>query len=120
MKNHAGHQGSAERAPGTPRRQRVGAEIVAGGTSFRVWAPGREKLAVVIEGAGEHSLTREADGYFSGSVPQVGGGSRYRFRLDGGKAAFPDPALRFQPEGPHGPSEVVDPAGFPWSDGAWP
>jgi hypothetical protein len=44
---------------------------------------------------------------------------RYRFRLDRGERAFPDPASRFQPEGPHGPSEIVDPGDVTWSDGAW-
>jgi hypothetical protein len=43
---------------------------------------------------------------------------RYRFRLDKGEAALPDPASRFQPEGPHAPSEIVDP-GDAWTDGAW-
>src|SRR4029078_5261805 len=42
-------------------------------------------------------------------------GSRYWFRLDG-KETFPDPASRFQPDGPHGPSQVVDPHAFRWTD----
>ncbi len=45
-------------------------------------------------------------------------GTRYTFRLDGGDA-FPDPASRFQPEGPHGASQVIDPARFAWSDHGW-
>ncbi len=44
---------------------------------------------------------------------------RYRFRLDRGDAALPDPASRFQPDGPHGPSEIVDPEDFDWTDGGW-
>ena len=44
---------------------------------------------------------------------------RYRFRLDGA-GLFPDPASRFQPEGPHAASEVIDPSTFPWSDAHWP
>src|SRR6476469_7812004 len=52
-------------------------------------------------------------------VPGMAAGARYRLQLDGGEA-FPDPASRFQPEGPHGPSEVVDPAAFRWTDAAWP
>ena len=44
-------------------------------------------------------------------------GMRYRFRLDRGEAALPDPASRFQPEGPHGPSEIVDPGKFAWTTG---
>jgi maltooligosyltrehalose trehalohydrolase len=46
-------------------------------------------------------------------------GMRYSLRLDQGEAALPDPASRFQPEGPHGPSEIVDPGDFAWTDGAW-
>ena len=42
----------------------------------------------------------------------------YRYVLDGGDA-FPDPASRYQPEGPHGPSQVVDPAEFNWTDSQW-
>jgi maltooligosyltrehalose trehalohydrolase len=63
-------------------------------------------------------LQRESNGYFSGVAMQAGAGTRYRFRLDGGDA-FPDPASRYQPEGPHGPSQVVDPSVFHWSDANW-
>src|SRR5205823_3386241 len=46
-------------------------------------------------------------------------GTRYRFRLDGEQALYPDPASRFQPDGVHGPSQVIDPGAFRWTDGAW-
>ncbi|MES1164960.1 MAG: malto-oligosyltrehalose trehalohydrolase, partial [Verrucomicrobiota bacterium] len=46
-------------------------------------------------------------------------GGRYAFRLDDDPHPYPDPASRFQPDGPHGPSELVDPATFAWTDGAW-
>jgi len=76
-------------------------------------------VEVVFEGGGgELELTPEADGYFSGSIATVGEGALYRYRLAGGDA-FPDPASRFQPEGPHGPSQVVDPAKFQWTDAEW-
>jgi maltooligosyltrehalose trehalohydrolase len=101
-----------------PRRFPIGAEIVAGGVHFRVWAPRRRKVEVVIEGGSAVELTRESCGHFSGLVKDVRAGSLYRFRLDGG-TAFPDPASRFQPEGPHGPSQVVDPTRFHWTDAAW-
>jgi maltooligosyltrehalose trehalohydrolase len=101
----------------------VGAAIVAGGVHFRVWAPKRRRVAVVLEagpGAGEVvELDAEDGGYFAGTAAAAQAGTRYRFRLDGG-AAFPDPASRFQPEGPHGPSEVIDPRTFDWSDDGWP
>jgi maltooligosyltrehalose trehalohydrolase len=63
-------------------------------------------------------LTPEPEGYFSGTVPDARAGTLYRYRLDGGDR-YPDPVSRFQPEGPHGPSQVVDPAGYPWRDRDW-
>jgi maltooligosyltrehalose trehalohydrolase len=48
----------------------------------------------------------------------AGAGARYLYRLDSGDQC-PDPASRYQPEGPHGPSEVVDPAAFRWTDAHW-
>jgi maltooligosyltrehalose trehalohydrolase len=95
----------------------VGAEPVAGGVDFRVWAPRADTVTVVTEGGAETPLPAEGAGWFGGLVEGVGPGDRYRFRLDG-RGPFPDPASRFQPEGPHGPSEVVDPA-FAWQDLDW-
>ncbi len=101
------------------RRYPVGAEVVPGeGTHFRVWAPGRREVAVVLDGGPAHLLTAEAEGYFAGLVAEAKAGTRYRLRLDGGDA-YPDPVSRFQPDGPHGPSEVVDPGAFRWTDGEW-
>lgn len=101
------------------RRFPIGAEPTAGGgTDFRVWAPKRKKVEVVIEGGSTAELSRGPDGYFAGVVERAGAGALYRYRLDGGDA-FPDPASRFQPEGPHGPSQVIDPAQFTWSDSGW-
>ena len=100
------------------RRLPVGAEVAPGGVHFRVWAPRRRTVEVVFDGSTAADLDPEADGYFSGFVAGAGDGSLYRYRLDGG-GAFPDPASRFQPEGPHGPSQVVDPSRFPWTDAGW-
>ena len=98
------------------RRLPIGAELRPdGGADVRVWAPRCETVTFVIEsGAGESretTLAAEPDGYFAGFVAEAGAGSRYRLRLDQG-TAYPDPASRFQPEGPHGPSEIVDPSGL--------
>jgi maltooligosyltrehalose trehalohydrolase len=106
------------------RRLPVGAEVLAGdGVHFRVWAPRRRRVEVVLEAGGPGAgtaavLEPEGGGYFSGRVASARAGSRYRYRLDGGES-FPDPASRFQPDGPHGPSEVIDPDASPWQDGAW-
>jgi maltooligosyltrehalose trehalohydrolase len=100
------------------RRLPIGAEIVPGGAHFRVWAPKRTRVEVVLEPGAAFDLAAEAGGYFSGFVPDVSAGAQYRFRLDGG-ASLPDPVSRFQPAGPHGPSQVVDGAQFGWTDSAW-
>jgi maltooligosyltrehalose trehalohydrolase len=104
------------------RRLPVGAEVQPdGGTHFRVWAPEARTLTLRVSartaGGREVALEREPHGYYSALVPDAGAGDRYQFRLDGDD--MPDPASRFQPDGPFGPSEVVDPRGFRWSDGGW-
>lgn len=104
------------------RRFPVGAEPLDRGVSFRVWAPDHDRVDVVVEeghGAGLHPLGADGDGYFSGVVREAAVGTRYRFRLDGRGEALPDPASRFQPAGPHGPSQVVDPSTYRWQDQAW-
>ena len=104
------------------RRLPVGAEAQRdGGVHFRVWAPRRERVEVILHAGGSQAaveLAHEGDGYFSGSLPEAAPGSLYRYRLDG-SGTFPDPASRFQPEGPHGPSEVVDASAYAWRDASW-
>src|SRR5215210_4276154 len=99
------------------RRFPIGAEASPTGAHFRVWAPKRAKVEVVLSDGRAAELTREPHGYFSGAVDAVAG-DRYRYRLDGGDS-FPDPVSRFQPEGPHGPSQLVDPTAFRWADDHW-
>ncbi len=102
------------------RRLPIGAEPQSdGGVHFRVWAPRCREVVVEIEGLEPAALQPETDGYFSLRSLPARAGMRYRLRLDQGEAALPDPASRFQPEGPHGPSEIVDPEDFAWTDGAW-
>ncbi|QDU22334.1 malto-oligosyltrehalose trehalohydrolase [Urbifossiella limnaea] len=101
------------------RRLPVGAEVVPGGVHFRVWAPIRTTVEVVIEAGPTAALAAEGGGYFSALVPGVAAGDRYKFRLDGRPNTHPDLASRYQPAGPHGPSQVVDPAVFPWTDQDW-
>ena len=99
----------------------MGAEVVPDGVHFRVWAPKRREVEVLLmAGPGAPDsirLKRSADGYFSGLSRAAQRGSRYRFRLDG-SITVPDPASRFQPDGPHGDSQVIDPR-FPWTDQRW-
>ncbi len=99
------------------RRYPIGAEIISENeTHFRVWAPKAKKLAVVSDNKA-YPLTSEAGGYFAGTA-HCRAGALYKFQIDDGDA-FPDPASRLQPEGPHGPSCVVDPFLFHWADTNW-
>ncbi len=65
-------------------------------------------------------LTAERCGYWSATFNDLPPGTLYRYRIDGrDDHVFPDPASRFQPAGVHGPSQVVDPSAFAWTDRAW-
>ena len=104
------------------RRFPIGAEPTpGGGTFFRVWAPRANRVTVVIgaDAFVPQELEREAEGYFSGFVPGCKAGDLYRFELDKREQALPDPASRYQPEGPFGPSMIVDPSQFQWHDAHW-
>ena len=102
----------------------VGAHALGpSGASFHVWAPLRKRVEVVLEsgpGAPAEVDLEPEDGYFSGILSEAGAGTCYRYRLDGDSKLLPDPASRFQPDGPHGSSEIIDPSGFAWTDFAWP
>ena len=98
----------------------LGALPDASGVRFRAWAPSVERLELVLEGPDEpRTLAMDRDGEdFTAFVGGLGAGARYRYRVDG-RGPFPDPAARFQPDGVHGPSEVVDAAAYAWSDADW-
>jgi maltooligosyltrehalose trehalohydrolase len=101
--------------------RRYGANVVDGGVEFRVWAPASRAVDVVVYGPDAERvapLAAEGGGWFAAVAPGIGAGARYRLRLDG-TAVVPDPASRSQPDGVHGPSEVVDPSAFRWTDGGW-
>lgn len=100
------------------RRYPVGAERVGNLASFRVWAPERQAVSLVLE----HNtipMQREEGGYFSCRVDGLPAGARYRYRLDDEDRLEADPASRWQPDGPEGPSVLVDPHAFEWSDATW-
>src|SRR5436309_3244496 len=113
-------------APPAGRRWPTGADLLpAGGVHFRVWAPGRSRVAVVLEaGPGSPATVPlepepDGEGYWSARVAAAGASTRFRYRLDGGDYLYPDPASRFQPDGPHQPSEVIDPTAYRWADADW-
>ncbi|HEU5100923.1 MAG TPA: malto-oligosyltrehalose trehalohydrolase [Roseiflexaceae bacterium] len=100
----------------------IGACPDAHGVHFRVWANNANHVEVVLydgeRETGVFALQPEAGGYFAGHVAGVKPGARYLYRLDAGEPR-PDPASRFQPDGVHGVSQVVDPAAFAWTDRGW-
>ena len=108
------------------RRYPIGAELIGPNkTHFRAWAPKAKNVDLVLESGAEknaersfHPLTREDGGYFSGTA-EAGAGALYRFRINDAENFHPDPASRFQPQGPHGPSYIVDPTQFKWTDEKW-
>ena len=103
--------------------QSLGAIPIEGDrTRFCVWAPQRDSIVVGLiqnetEPARECQLTKNGDGYHIATVDDCPAGTHYYYRIDGGPRR-PDPASRRQPDGVHGPSEVVD-QNFAWSDQDW-
>ena len=87
-----------------------------GRTTFRVWAPSAGRVAALVNGAALR-LEPVGEGVFEGEGEAVAGDD-YHLVVDGG-VSLPDPCSRSQPEGVLGPSRVVDPGAFAWSDAAW-
>ena len=97
----------------------IGAEVQpGGGVHFRVWAPRASKVVLSVDGK-DITMRKDADGYAEVFAPSADPGARYGFRLDQDKKLYPDPASRYQPDGVHAPSEVVDPARYRWHDTNW-
>ncbi|HEU0163783.1 MAG TPA: alpha-amylase family glycosyl hydrolase, partial [Thermomicrobiales bacterium] len=99
-----------------------GTRITESGVEFAVWAPGARAVELEFindEGPWYVSLDRQENGVWTADVAEAAAGTRYKYRVDGGYPC-PDPRSRFQPDGVHGPSEVVDPGAYGWTDQAWP
>jgi maltooligosyltrehalose trehalohydrolase len=94
-----------------------GAEITPEGVHFAVWAPTAREVALVLDGR-ELPIPEAGEGWRRTVVPEARAGSRYAFRIDG-SLQVTDPASRFQPDDVHGPSLVVDPSAYEWTDGGW-
>src|SRR5581483_54329 len=100
----------------------MGANLVPGGTAFRVWAPeaaGMELQLRLNDGCDRRlAMSSLSDGTWHLIVPGVGAGALYKFAPNGAEA-YPDPYSRFQPNGVHGPSMVIDTSAFEWHDAGW-
>lgn len=88
---------------------------------FRVWAPLRQRVTLLLEGENPRqvSLEQDEEGYWSTVLADIPPGTLYRYQLDG-DSVRPDPASQFQPQDVHGPSQVVDHGAYAWQDSAWP
>src|SRR5438094_9668775 len=113
--------------PPAKRRYPIGAELIAcDEPHFRVSAPKAQHVDLVLEESAAknakrtfHPLDPEERGYFSGRA-NAGASACYRFRVNRAEHFHPDPASRFQPDGPHGSSCMIDPTTFQWTDSHWP
>jgi len=98
---------------------KFGTQITTRGTRFRLWAPHRSAVSLKLErDPALRPMQSQPRGWYELEVEGVGHGDRYRFVLDDG-TEVPDPASRFQPEDVLGPSEVIDPRRFGWTDVGW-
>ncbi|HEY6766183.1 MAG TPA: malto-oligosyltrehalose trehalohydrolase [Candidatus Sulfotelmatobacter sp.] len=108
--------------------------LLNGSWSFVLWAPRVDRVCLhLLAGQSSHdkdrliTMERHEHGYYLAIVDDLFPRTRYFYRLDRATKAkegedvreLPDPASRFQPGGVHGPSQIVDPAEFPWSDREW-
>jgi maltooligosyltrehalose trehalohydrolase len=91
------------------------------GFRFVVWAPAVKSLTIhCLDGVdrGPVAMRSLEGGYFEAEIRDLPHGARYFFRFADGRER-PDPASRFQPEGVHGPSQVIDLDDFKWTDSSW-
>ena len=101
----------------------VGAQCHDGGVSFRVWAPGHERVRVATgDGTKTRFIVLEPEpgdpaGFFAGRDEHGRPGDLYWFEVE--HELLPDPASRYQPRGVDGPSQVVDPRAYAWRAQDW-
>ena len=98
-----------------------GAELQPDGSvRFRLWAPAAKQVSLVLENdpARPLPLASTDGGWYELLTKEAHVGSLYRFQIDN-NTKVPDPASRFQPHDVHGPSEVLDPLAFRWTDADW-
>ncbi len=100
-----------------------GAELTEQGQiRFRLWAPDAREVELILYDSPTISralqLSSVEGGWFELTTSEARVGSHYRYRINGG-TQVPDPASRYNPQDVHGPSQVIDPAAYEWSDSAW-
>jgi maltooligosyltrehalose trehalohydrolase len=89
--------------------------VAPGRVAFRVWAPTAQEVRIALPD-GEAPLAPAGHGVHAAELA-ARPGDDYRVLLDG--TPLPDPSSRWQPEGIRGPSRVLDPGAFTWTDEDW-
>jgi maltooligosyltrehalose trehalohydrolase len=90
-----------------------------GSWEFLLWAPNSRTVTVnFVDWKQRLEMEPQDRGYFHATAKGLEPNARYLYRLEDGRE-FPDPASRFQPEGVHGPSQILDTRAFEWTDGSW-
>ena len=93
-----------------------------GGVQFAVWAPRARRVRVRLTSDGvttDRELASRGGGVFEALIAEASAGTEYGYVLDNSATVLADPVSRWQPEGVHGLSRVVDPNAFRWSDEEW-
>ncbi len=98
----------------------MGASPTREGASFRIWAPTAAivELEICAQPRGYYPMQPLGDGTWMAAIAGLGPGTLYRYRLNR-QDSYPDPYSKSQPQGVHGPSEVVDPEAYTWRDKGW-
>ncbi|HSK43605.1 MAG TPA: malto-oligosyltrehalose trehalohydrolase, partial [Candidatus Binatia bacterium] len=97
----------------------LGANVVGDSCDFRVWAPSAKTIMLrLINDQGAHDWPMQScDGYFTLQA-FARPGDKYFYIVDQNKPV-PDPVSRLLPDGVHGPTQIVDPERFAWTDSSW-
>jgi len=113
---------STTRVVAAPLLRSQGAEVNDAGVCYRTWCKHDRVAAVILDDKGKPlrtiPLSPKGSDYHSGIDKAGAPGDLYKYRFNDGDL-WPDPASRYQPFGVHGPSQVIDPGGYRWTDGAW-
>jgi maltooligosyltrehalose trehalohydrolase len=94
----------------------LGAQVIGDRVNFSVWAPTSKRVVLQLNSE-PVEMTRDGEGIFRAEAA-ASAGDRYSYVVDGSKPV-PDPVSRLLPEGVHGPTEIVNPDTFQWSDEKW-
>ena len=94
----------------------LGAQVCGDRVSFSVWAPKANRVVLNLNSR-QIDMSRNAADIFHVEA-NAKPGDLYSYIVDGSKP-LPDPVSRLLPQGVHGPTEIVDPSSFHWTDETW-